>query len=375
MIVRKYEQLLIDQPSYYAHKQILIFLPPIILILGTIGNILAFIVLRRYSSKISTYAFLSVLAILDLLVLYIGLFRIWISEISGTDLKLQSDFLCKLLVFLGYVCSDSSVWLIVAVTTERYVAVRFPLRANWMCSLKITRIVIFVPIVIIGSINLHFFWTVELTTIQNNTICAAVFEYEDIVNNAWPWVDAIIYSIIPIFIILTLNILIIKRVILAGKNRKCLIQGNNAHSEELRRHRLIEASRKLTIMLLSVTFCFLITTMPNNITLIITALWTNQDVATMADFALAKTVTEMLMYTNHAINFVLYCATGKKFRRQLKHALRCRRRKDYYNYSRNDPNQLLLTTVKESHSNNQKMNFVWKLEWKLVSAVMAILIS
>jgi len=36
---------------------------------------------------------------------------------------------------------------------------------------------------------------------------------------------------------------------------------------------------------------------------------------TASRFELARTIAELLMYANHAINFYLYCATGQKFRR------------------------------------------------------------
>lgn len=43
----------------------------------------------------------------------------------------------------------------------------------------------------------------------------------------------------------------------------------------------------------------------------------------MAQFKLIMTVTELLMYTNHSINFFLYCATGNKFRQQFFDLFRC----------------------------------------------------
>lgn len=68
-----------------------------------------------------------------------------------------------------------------------------------------------------------------------------------------------------------------------------------------------------------VSMSFLVTTLPNNTVLIVTALW--NDYGTSAEnialFILIKTITELLMYTNHAINFFLYCASGRKFRTQL----------------------------------------------------------
>ncbi|GFO03753.1 FMRFamide receptor [Plakobranchus ocellatus] len=37
----------------------------------------------------------------------------------------------------------------------------------------------------------------------------------------------------------------------------------------------------------------------------------------LAQFTLTRTITELLMYANHSVNFFLYCATGNKFRQQV----------------------------------------------------------
>ncbi|GFR73049.1 FMRFamide receptor [Elysia marginata] len=37
----------------------------------------------------------------------------------------------------------------------------------------------------------------------------------------------------------------------------------------------------------------------------------------LAQFTLTRTITELLMYANHSVNFYLYCATGHKFRQQV----------------------------------------------------------
>lgn len=52
--------------------------------------------------------------------------------------------------------------------------------------------------------------------------------------------------------------------------------------------------------------------------------WTSADTVTACRVRLALAATELLMYSNHAINFFLYCAAGERFRRQL--CLLCRRR-------------------------------------------------
>ena len=80
----------------------------------------------------STHNFLAALAVMDSLVLYIGLCRKWLGEMTGFDPQAGAEWLCKVIVMLGYTCSDVSVWIIVAVTVERYIVVCHPLKANFV---------------------------------------------------------------------------------------------------------------------------------------------------------------------------------------------------------------------------------------------------
>ena len=73
-------------------------------------------------------------------------------------------------------------------------------------------------------------------------------------------------------------------------------------------------------MLLTISFTFLITTLPLTLVSIAAAFVSGTagpDALTASRFELARTIAELLMYANHAINFYLYCATGQKFRHQL----------------------------------------------------------
>ena len=73
MIVRNYEQPLMQYVEFRIHKHIILYVPPILMIFGTIGNLLAFAVLtRRAMRRNCSYVYLAVLAIADTLVLYIG---------------------------------------------------------------------------------------------------------------------------------------------------------------------------------------------------------------------------------------------------------------------------------------------------------------
>ncbi|XP_060598815.1 growth hormone secretagogue receptor type 1-like [Ruditapes philippinarum] len=315
-----------DFPEYMVPNRFLsLYVPPVLLALGTFGNLLSFIIMAKSMLKVSTYSYLAVLAIMDILVLYVGLLRMWVGQFS-MDVQHTSNAMCKLVNFLGYVSSDTSVWLIVAVTIERFIAVKFPLRAPRMCNVHRARFVILLIVTIICCINAHIIWTVELQYISNNgTKCDASLIHLVLVKDVWPWVDAAIYSFVPFYVISILNSLIVRQVLFARKRRSQMqhVELTSKYSSFVNKSQLKksnESSKKLTIMLLAVSFTFLLTTLPMNLLQIVSAFFGSvaDDAKRFAQMTLGRTIVELLMYVNHSINFFLYCATGRKFRRQVK---------------------------------------------------------
>ncbi|ELT88866.1 hypothetical protein CAPTEDRAFT_190678 [Capitella teleta] len=118
-----YEEEMMQFEAFRLHKNLLLFIPPIMLIIGTIGNVLNFIILTRKSMRrLSTYTYLAVLSMTDILVLYIGLLRLWVGALTGKDVRDHAVWICKTINVLGYTVSDYSVWLIIAMTVERWIA-------------------------------------------------------------------------------------------------------------------------------------------------------------------------------------------------------------------------------------------------------------
>ena len=137
----------------------------------------------------------------------------------------------------------------------------------------------------------------------------------------WPWIDACLYSILPFVVICILNSLIVQKVIIARRSRRFLAGGSSGISgaSAAVSRSANESSARVTIMLLTISFTFLICTLPMNVTMIHRAV-RGFDALSLQDAAryrLSRTVSELLMYTNHSINFYLYLLTGNKFRQQL----------------------------------------------------------
>ncbi|KAK2191341.1 hypothetical protein NP493_53g00000 [Ridgeia piscesae] len=330
-----YDDDLSQYTQYQLHKALLLYVPPILILLGTFGNIFSFIILKRKAMlKFSTYFYLMILALADTLVLYVGLLRLWIGELTRHDILVTADWLCKLTNVIGYTVSDFSVWLIIAVTIERYIVVCHPLKANSLCNSQRAKKVIVALLGAMFALNAHFFWTVEVRQFKHSQVpvrvCAAVERHAYVMENVWPWVDAVVYSFLPFAFIITLNGLIIRQVLLSRHHRHELRSagigelggggsGGSGGSVTEQRRPSHEGNTRLTVMLLTISFAFLLTTLPMNVANI-AATFCNvfkNDLQRVAKFRLARTITELLMYVNHSMNFFLYCATGQKFRHQL----------------------------------------------------------
>jgi len=82
MYVKPYERRMMDIEAYRLHKQLYVYLSPIIIAVGVVGNFLSFVVLvQRPFRQVSTYCYLIVLAVADTVVLTAGLLPKWIEQV------------------------------------------------------------------------------------------------------------------------------------------------------------------------------------------------------------------------------------------------------------------------------------------------------
>lgn len=80
--------------------QIEIITLPVLIIFGSLCNILTFIVMRRRRMRISSTCFyMAALAITDTVVLWTGCLNQWFYMVQIPNLVIQSDITCKLLSF------------------------------------------------------------------------------------------------------------------------------------------------------------------------------------------------------------------------------------------------------------------------------------
>lgn len=319
-----------DYTSYKEYKAgILIWkiVPPILILFGTVGNGLSIIVLTRRSIRSSTTAlYLTVLAFSDLFVLYSGLLRQWLRFLFETDVRHVSEFGCKLNIWLVYCSLDYSAWILLLVTLERVISAWLPHNARTLCTKNSAAAVLISVGVFILCLNAHllygmvFKYSEDENGNQELEKCVEINdEYYVFFNVTWPWVDLCAFCVIPFTVIVIGNALILFKVVKSQKKVKSRVVPSVAGGSQQQTtsgHGHKQSS--MTAMLFTLNIVFLLSTSPISIYNVGYTYWVKD--ASSHEYAqldLWWAVVNMLMYTNNSLNFLLYCLSGTKFRREV----------------------------------------------------------
>ncbi|KOC63881.1 Growth hormone secretagogue receptor type 1 [Habropoda laboriosa] len=303
-------------------RSVQLYYTPMLVYFGSLGNCLSVIVffgtkLCQYSSSI----YLGALAISDTGFL-ISVFVVWLNMVE-VGLFNRPGF-CQFFIYLTTLCSFMSVWLVVAFTIERFIAVQYPLYRQSMCTVaraKLTVAILTVLGVILCSPVLWF----SAPRLQHNekgnvTEChlAEGLESWAIVYNV---IDTVLTFAIPFTVIIILNVLIARAIYRHIKIRKSLTNEPRIVKERqpcVQNFRNNLAQTKITKMLLVVSSAFLCFNLPAYVLRIHAFLHFQEDNNAPRSVEMAQQVCNLLFNTNFGINFILYCATGQNFRRAIR---------------------------------------------------------
>ena len=223
---------------------------------------------------------------------------------------------CKLGWFVTYFCATYSSALLIILSIEKFIALYFPFRSRIICTLPIARKVVFITASMYAIFNAQYLFIL----VHRSGSC--YFKAPVIFLDAK--VIPILYSFGPFAIMLIFNFAIICKLTVAKWRNTPGVSGsiNQAMSKSAVRG---------TAMLLTVSFAFIILTGPFAI-----ALTTARKIASNIDIILRS-----LAMLNYAINSVLYCISGSRFRNELKKTICfCKQNSDHNSLSRNSPASL-----------------------------------
>lgn len=162
-------------------SKIFLSICPLLLAFGTCTNILSLLVLtRKRMRKHSTYSYLAILSVIDMLALYLGLIRDYLAH--GYQIYISATWLCRLHSFLFYYTLDFSSWILVAVSIDRFLAITFVFssytRQLLMKLLTKPKLTCFIIGCCLFCLNLHFFFFIEVfdSTTQEPTLLTSAFK-------------------------------------------------------------------------------------------------------------------------------------------------------------------------------------------------------
>lgn len=136
--------------SYNVVDILLSYYMPLLIVVGSIGNILSVLVFfRTRLKKLSSSYYLSALGISDTGFLLCNFFQ-WLGIFNINFYN--KEVVCQLLTYLSNLCATLSVWFVVAFTVERFIAVLYPLKRQTMCTVRRAKSVL-VALTIISLIH------------------------------------------------------------------------------------------------------------------------------------------------------------------------------------------------------------------------------
>ena len=277
---------------------------PIICVVGLTGNILTLIVLSHKKMLTSTNVFLSALAVADIIKLLNDLLYFLVSILMRTHPDAGNRMMGYMYPFSHYIFNEAvcvAAWLTVSVAVERYISVCHATTAKAVCTVSRARVISTIVFVIMSLLAVPSALRYQRKVVPEPGKNGTMFEIElsplgrnERFMTGYTWIQNLLRSIIPLFVLLILNTCIIHAL------RKQRVPGKKMSSRN-----------RITMMLIVVIVVFIICIFPDAI------MSTFFGYGYIEGSYLVKGIrefTDTLLAINSAVNFMIYCLCSRSFR-------------------------------------------------------------
>ena len=296
--------------SLSSFQSIMFAVEIVILTLAFIGNSLTIcICMRRDNRKRSFMLYLAALSVSDT----INCSTFIMSYIIATiDVTWGSPGLfCKLTVFLLHSAQYISSWLTVAISLERTVSTKLPHKVSRISSqgfgIKTILIIILVSFILNSH---HLYGTIGFAEGSIIRCTVILGPYVILMAFFYPVVRALVYSLIPGFLIILCNTVMVKAVFSSARIRR------TASGQAAKRN------RELLIVAVLINISFIILTSPVCLYTIFSGI--THDLEAMYSNSKIPYITAVMSFANNGVTFYLYVISGSRFRQHLKELILCK---------------------------------------------------
>ncbi|XP_059816604.1 probable G-protein coupled receptor 139 [Hypanus sabinus] len=299
---------------------------PVIAAIGIPVNLVAIVILSRGNCGLSRgiTQYLVAMAVADLMVVITEVLFFQIVDAYHLHwLRLSHPF-CLVHFVLCYMAIDCSVWLTVAFTFDRFVAICWPSIQSKYCNPKIAGLVTGTICVAFCMKNVPYYFVHEDKVITPLGDKWSVCKYKSLLQMKaeyewFFWMDRLLNPLLPFFLILFLNILTVRQILASTRIRQGLKGQRNSekqHDPE------IKSRRQSIVLLFSLSASFLIcwgtTTL---VFILLRCLYT--DLETSIRLWRAQQAGTLIQLFSCCTNTFIYGVSQTKFREQLKTAALC----------------------------------------------------
>uniref|UniRef100_A0A0A9Z9R5 FMRFamide receptor n=1 Tax=Lygus hesperus TaxID=30085 RepID=A0A0A9Z9R5_LYGHE len=287
-------------------------------LLGVVGNVLSIVVWTRPQLKSSSAVLLTALGFSDTFLILTSFPQKLLSILAeyttlinhrSVVLSFVDRFILPLLVVFGYplysIARTISIYLTMAMTLERFIAVCLPFEYQEICSYGRTCKTTAAIVIFAILFNLVTFWKTEIHTATkpDGTIIGFYYTVTEFSGErVLIWFELFFRFLIPLAVIIICNTAICYELKMTSRTR----QGITDHQKK---------EDRLTMMLVYVVFEFLVcysitafVAIDNTLDLTPSSLW---------DRARMVPVENFFDLLNASMNFVSYVTFGKPFRKTL----------------------------------------------------------
>ena len=305
---------------------------PVWYLVGITGNLLAATVWldRRIRLNNSSAIYLATLSIADLIFLLLHILQ-ELKYAWGWN-TLDHLGMCESYFTLSLVAQYLSPILVLAFTVERWIAVCHPfVKEKYCTSHKAVRVVIcLVGVCLLLGLMQSYFWTYNSQRGQCDIRLEAILGGSASLWSIWTWItEMLVFLVVPL-VILVFNVLVIKEIQTLSKASQRMLPTSTGSGHTGNGHSNNSGSAASTVMLLSVSFYVILTTLPATL---VYALYQrfpegnthlpDQDIRenpqwnSYFTYMTYRKFVEEICLSHYACNFFLYVITGPQFRKSL----------------------------------------------------------
>ncbi|KAG7460224.1 hypothetical protein MATL_G00219030 [Megalops atlanticus] len=280
----------------------------LIFLVGTVGNSLVLAVLLRNGQMHTktTNLFILNLGVADLsFIVFCVPFQ---ATIYTMDEWVFGPFLCKAVHFFIYLTMYASIFTLTAVSLDRYLAIRHPLRARELRTPRNALVSIFLVWCLSLVFSGPYLSYYQQVALNGSAICIPVWDFRE--RRAMDVCTFVFGYLVPVLILGLTYARTIRHLLTATDPL-----------EEVSESR--QAKRKVTKMIVIVVALFCLCWLPHH--LVILCMWFGHFPLNQATYAL-RILSHLVAYANSCLNPFVYALVSKHFRKGFRKAFGCGRR-------------------------------------------------